>query len=403
MSAHWKVAGISLFFLLFCVYPYIGYSIPSEPLSPLGAPPLPPSNVRAFDTPNDAGGSITVSWTKSPDDGGGKNNVISYEIWRSTVSGYGYEQIGTSSPGEESYTDTNTKDGVPYYYIVRASDGKNYSSSSESLPVKSKGQWFNTNRINMLIALIVFCGLVLWFIYHAKKGKELYIRRIAGLAALDEAIGRATEMGRPVLYSPSGGSAQVDEIQTLASLVILGRVARKTAEYETTLLVPTSEPLVMTVAQEVVKNSYMDAGRPDAYNPDNIRYITTDQFGYTAAVDGMMLRDRPAANFFIGRFYAESLILAETGFATGAIQIAGTASVHQLPFFVAACDYTLIGEELYAASAYLSREPVLLGSLKGQDWAKVIMVLLIIFGVVLESFALRVPVLHFLKNWLSAQ
>ena len=70
-----------------------------------------------------------------------------------------------------------------------------------------------------------------------------------------------------------------------------------------------------------------------------------------------MLRDRPAAHIFMGSFYAESLLLAETGFSTGAIQVAGTANVHQLPFFVVACDYTLIGEELYAASAYLSGEP----------------------------------------------
>jgi len=65
-----------------------------------------------------------------------------------------------------------------------------------------------------------------------------------------------------------------------------------------------------------------------------------------------MLREKPAANFFMGMFYAESLILAETGNRTGAIQIAGTDADTQLPFFITACDYTLMGEELYAASAY---------------------------------------------------
>ena len=71
--------------------------------------------------------------------------------------------------------------------------------------------------------------------------------------------------------------------------------------------------------------------------------------------------------FLRGLFYAESLILAETGNSVGAIQIAGTSEAAQLPFFVAACDYTLIGEELFAASAYLTGEPQQLGSLKGQD------------------------------------
>ena len=75
-------------------------------------------------------------------------------------------------------------------------------------------------------------------------------------------------------------------------------------------------------------------------------------------------------------------MLAETGNSTGAIQIAGTASASQLPFFVAACDYTLIGEELYAASAYLSDDPMQIGSLKGQDAAKALIMALIILGVI---------------------
>ena len=53
-----------------------------------------------------------------------------------------------------------------------------------------------------------------------------------------------------------------------------------------------------------------------------------------------------------------------------AIQIAGTDMVTQLPFFIVACDYTLIGEELYAAGAYMGGDPKLTGGLKGQDWCK---------------------------------
>uniref|UniRef100_A0A7V3RIE8 DUF6754 domain-containing protein n=1 Tax=candidate division WOR-3 bacterium TaxID=2052148 RepID=A0A7V3RIE8_UNCW3 len=239
-------------------------------------------------------------------------------------------------------------------------------------------QLFNTARLNVLIALIVYGALLLWFIYHARKGKQLFIRKISGLEALDEAVGRATEMGKPVLYVP--GLASIDVISTIASMNILSQVAKKTAEYNTTLLVPNRDPVVYTVAREVVKEAYTDAGRPDAFNSDSVYFLTQDQFGYTSAVCGTMVRDKPATNLFIGYFWAESLVLAETGATTGAIQIAGTDSIFQLPFFIVACDYTLIGEELYAASAYLSREPLLLGSIKGQDWGK-----MIILGLLLLS------------------
>jgi len=242
-------------------------------------------------------------------------------------------------------------------------------------------QIFNIARLNILIALIIYGALLLWFIYHARKGKQLFIRKISGLDALDEAVGRATEMGKPILYVP--GLATIDVISTIASMNILSQVAKKTAQYNTSLLVPNRDPVVYTVAREVVKEAYTDAGRPDAFNPDNVYFLTQDQFGYTSAVCGTMVRDKPATNLFIGYFWAESLVLAETGATTGAIQIAGTDSIFQLPFFIVACDYTLIGEELYAASAYLSREPLLLGSLKGQDWGKMIILVVLILSSIL--------------------
>jgi hypothetical protein len=114
--------------------------------------------------------------------------------------------------------------------------------------------------------------------------------------------------------------------------------------------------------------------------------VAGEQFSFTATVNGYMMRERPATNIYMGAFFAESLLLAETGNAAGSIQIAGTARPEQLPFFIAACDYTLMGEELYAASAYLSHEPIMMGGLKGQDLMKIVIVFLIIVGVLLVSF-----------------
>lgn len=241
--------------------------------------------------------------------------------------------------------------------------------------------------------LIIFF-LVLWFISKAKKGEELFIRRISGLDTIDEAVGRATEMGRPILYVP--GTTGISDIATIASMNLLGEIAKKTAQYKTPVIVPNIDPIVYTVAREVVKESYTKVGQPDAFNPDQVYFVTNNQFGYAAAVNGIMSREKPATNFFVGGFTAEALILAETGAATGAIQIAGTDYLHQLPFFVCACDYTLVGEELYAASAYLSREPLLLGSLKGQDMCKAIL-LVLLFTFSLVGLVTNLPVLRLFR------
>ena len=240
---------------------------------------------------------------------------------------------------------------------------------------------FLTYRINALILMVVFSAAVLLFTKWAKDGKPLYLRKIPGLDAVEEAVGRATEMGRPILFIP--GLQELDDIETIAGISILGRVARITAEYETPLMVPVRWPLVLAGGQEVVEQAYIEAGKKEAYSNDMVRYVAGEQFAFTATVNGWMMREKPAANIYMGAFFAESLLLAETGNAAGSIQIAGTARPEQLPFFIAACDYTLMGEELYAASAYLSHEPVLLGGLKGQDLMKVAIVVAIILGILL--------------------
>ncbi len=245
--------------------------------------------------------------------------------------------------------------------------------------------WFDPTRIWFFGLLVILCGAVLSYILAARRGMQMKVRRIAGLEAVDNAVGRATEMGRSILYVP--GLQDMNDIQTIASLTILSRVAKTAAEYDARVEIPTTRSLVMTAARETVQAAYLAAGRPEAFSPDQVYYVTDEQFGYVAYIQGLMVRERPAACFYMGSFFAESLILAELGNSVGAIQIAGTAQPAQLPFFVAACDYTLIGEEFFAASAYLSREPDQLGSLKGQDVGKLIVAAGIITGVVAETLA----------------
>ncbi len=250
-------------------------------------------------------------------------------------------------------------------------------------PESPANSYFRVDRVNALVAMILFSVVILVYTRWAKAGKGLFIRKINGLDEVEDAVGRATEMGRPVLFVP--GIGEIDEIETIAGVSILGRVARITARYETPLLVPVRYPMVLAAGQEVVQQAYIEEGKADSYDKDIVRYVAGEQFAFTATVNGMMMRDRPATNVYMGAFFAESLLLAETGNAAGSIQIAGTAQPAQLPFFIAACDYTLMGEELYAASAYLSREPLLLGGLKGQDWMKVLIIILILLGIILVT------------------
>jgi hypothetical protein len=307
--------------------------------------------------------------------------------------------IGTAKPGETRYIvdklemEDKDENPVSYSFMVRAiaPDLSRSTGVETATSLTPEIELFFGNpvlpggRFWLAWIVVIFCGAVVYWIRHAKSGKPIKLRKIAGLEAVDEAVGRATEMGRSCLYVP--GIQDMNDIQTIASITILSRVAKTAAEYDAKIEIPTARSLVMTTARETVQASYLTAGKPDAYNQDLIYYVTDEQFGYVAYLSGMMVREKPAACFYMGCFYAESLILAETGNAIGAIQIAGTAMPAQLPFFVAACDYTLIGEEFFAASAYLSGSPEELGSLKGQDLGKILVAVMMLVGITMYTLA----------------
>ncbi|HMA68428.1 MAG TPA: DUF6754 domain-containing protein [Candidatus Mcinerneyibacterium sp.] len=261
--------------------------------------------------------------------------------------------------------------------------------------LSTKGEWVDSARLSAFIAAILFISMIFIYVKKARSGEELFVRRIPGLGEINDAIGRATEMGKPVFYIP--GTSTIRDVATLASLNILRSVGRKAAEYTTPMKVLIQRPLVLGVAQEVVQEAYMSAGRPDLYNEDDVYLAAAGQFAFASAAQGAMVREKPGAVFLLGMFWAESLLLAETANSVGAIQIAGTDATSQIPFFIAACDYTLIGEELYAASAYLSREPKLLGTLKAQDYFKGLLLIITILALFLDIVGVDIIVKYILS------
>lgn len=413
----------------------------------IGQTPAPVTDLTVRDHKWDGGDSVVLNWTLSPDDAA---LIESYFVYKANVEQKAYEyKLSFSFPFLHKVyisdplpvpdvkwevadvlpagTSKCTVGSVPYHSMVRlkelsdtarglfadgslpkneheqidlqlgykfrvvaaGKDGSMSEVAETDTAISPTRQWFDAQRGYLLVIILVFGGSVVFYIQHARAGKDLKIRKIGGLAAVDEAVGRATEMGRSCMFIP--GIQDMNDIQTIAGITVLSRVAKTAAEYDAKVEVPTCRSLVMTSAREAVQAAYLGAGRPDSYNPDLIYYVTDEQFGYVAYLQGNMVREKPAACFYMGAFYAESLILAETGNSIGAIQVAGTAMPAQLPFFVAACDYTLIGEEFFAASAYLSGEPEQLGSLKGQDVGKIIVGIGLIIGVSLATLAAILP------------
>lgn len=251
------------------------------------------------------------------------------------------------------------------------------------------------NAVSACIFYVVQGILVYIAVNRARAGLPLpEIRRIPGLESFTEAVGRATEMGRPVhMTNYDEGIGYAD---TFAYWSYMANVAKLCASYDTRIIVSDSSYLCNSVHQEIVKQAFLEAGRPDAFNRDDIRYISGTQFAWAMNINGMIAREKPAAQFLIGYFLAEALLIAEAGALVGAIQIAATIATAQIPFFIATCDYVLIGEEMYAGAAWMSKEPVITGSVVSQDIARIAVFIAVTCGALLETFA---PNYNLFKNF----
>jgi hypothetical protein len=308
---------------------------------PSGETLLSPEDFQAFDRPSDSGGEIALSWKAALYDRQG----VSYAIYWAEGQAGPYRLLARIAPNThykrdlpgpwwswkastdyhfysvKSGQDITLVNGQPYFFKLTAMRGDQTAESPVKLAIPA-GNFFNWNKLNNLFLTLLFTALITISINRAKKNPKIFLRRIAGLDAIEEAIGRATEMGKPILYLT--GLDDMSSVSTIAATIILAEVAKRTADYETALKVPHRDPIVMAVCQEIVKEAYLEMGRPDSYQEDSNFFITTDQFSYTAAVDGIMLRERPAANFYMGHFYAESLLLAETGICSQRLPFPGS-------------------------------------------------------------------------------
>lgn len=240
------------------------------------------------------------------------------------------------------------------------------------------------------IALFVFlaAGLVAALYFRSSPGmKDTPLRRIAGLEAVQEAVDRATEMGRPVHYTLGAGEMNAD---MLASFEILKHVSTLVAERNVPFFVSLCFADQHVLVEQIVKQQYSNAGFMDRYDPTKVRFLGGNKEAYQAAVIALIQKEKPASCFVVGNFLSDALTLAETGYSAGAVQIAGTNAITQVPFFVATCEYTLIGEELYAASAYISRDVDRLSLLCAQEWGKYLLFALILVGSLLATADVRV-------------
>ena len=217
----------------------------------------------------------------------------------------------------------------------------------------------------MLILLSLF-GVISY--YMCKRGRLPELRRIAALDAMAEAVGRVTEMGRPVFFT-SGKHGLRDSYapSMIAGTALLNYTASMCANLGIPLYVTIGVEEVYPLQFAQVRDAYLAEGKIDEFVPDNIVFTG---LAYAIQTIGMIERLRPGAFFLMGRPHVATILMTETANHVGAIQVAGCTNFSQTAFMVATCDYVKIGDEILAAGAYLTKDVGELSRINAGDFGK---------------------------------
>jgi hypothetical protein len=217
-----------------------------------------------------------------------------------------------------------------------------------------------------------------------RKVKLPFVRRVPALDAIEEGIGRAAEMGRPVIASPGIAVSGID-YWTVGALSILSHVATLCARSDLRLLVPLggSEQsyTLVEISRDIVESQYRLEGHPESYNVDDLPFLSGRQFAWASAYCGMLVREKPALNVMVGEQWGSAIYIAGVSHEAGSFTISGSDYLSNIACLSVASDYVMIGEEMIAAGAYLSKDAVQIASIRTQDIIKAVMAVLLLLGI----------------------
>jgi len=242
------------------------------------------------------------------------------------------------------------------------------------------------NNITLITLLICFIGGLLVWLY-TKRGFVAVLREPAAVQAISIGVQRATEMGRPVIYSPgrAGVGLSSASFQTIASLPILSHISKLCAEQGTNLHVGVCNATSIPYLEETLRLACIEAGKPEAVGTkQQIFYFSDNTLVFAASYAGHMHRINAATNMWFGDTGAECLLYAESGVRIGAFQVAGIIEALNICWLPCVCDYFFLGEEFLTAGALISKNTEAINFFYLEDLVKLASVIVLIVGIIAQ-------------------
>jgi len=239
--------------------------------------------------------------------------------------------------------------------------------------------------MTVMSVFLVAALLLLAFTFLRRRRSSTVFRKIEAYENLNRAIGLAVEggtrlhvsIGRGNLFTARGGSA-------LAGLAMLRRLSEQTSLSDQPPVVTSGDASLAILSQDTLQSGYRAAGADDQYRFTTGRLTGLTPFAYAAGTMPVIRDESVSANVVIGDLGVEAGLLAEAADNEGADLIAASDNLSAQSIFYASAQEPLIGEELFAAGAYLGAGVSHDASLQTQDILRWLVILAIIGGAVLK-------------------
>lgn len=263
-------------------------------------------------------------------------------------------------------------------------------------------QGLGTATVLVVILIIVF--LILFFATWAgiERGRQLNLRFLPPFKRVRTIVQDSVETGKRVHFSPGTGglNGQKGTAEALSGVTTLGAVAQIAARSKSYITITTNDALVNLTAKDTTFAEYNQAGRIDDYNPSNVQLLTQhDNLAYIGGVSAFLANGNVGGSIMIGRFGAEYMLAGDVASKNNIAQVAGSTQLEAIPLMLLSAGHenTLIGEEVYAAPAYLGREPAQMASLQAQDIIRVLLIIAMIAGIIAATLGFDIAGNLFLR------
>jgi hypothetical protein len=235
------------------------------------------------------------------------------------------------------------------------------------------------------LGLLILAGLLLLGFFVLRRRSPAALRRIEAYETLNHAVGLAVEngtrlhfsLGRGELYAARGASA-------LAGLAMVRRLSERTSVSDNPPVVTSGEASLAILSQDTLQSGYRAAGAEDQYRFTTGRLAGLTPFSYAAGTIPTIHDENVSTNVFIGAFGPEAALLTEAAERQNSTLVAASDNLAAQSIFYASSQEPLIGEELFAAGAYVGAGAAHEASLHVQDILRWLIILGILAGSLLK-------------------